>query len=250
MNVCHPPGEHHSSSLVDPGLPHPAPCALVLLRTSTRCSSTELARLLSSERHLQDSKNRVVTLRFRGVSRPSVSGATVRASTDHHRFLGVQSARRHPLESGPPCVATWRASRFRRSRVARFESSEESSHRSVCCSSLELWATADASSSCDVRTVCAPTSRVSPDRPGTPVAAFQPHRPNRLVRPEGASEGNPARMRGLGVDLRRDSLRRATTPRTTPPKRTIARSRCRPLGRFESACSMQTPLINTHPEVG
>lgn len=100
LSVCHPPGGHHSSSPVHPGLPHPAPYAHALASASTRCSSTELVRLLSSEHHLQDSKSRVATPRCLGVSRrrpfPAVAS---RASTDRPRFLGIQSALPHLTRS-------------------------------------------------------------------------------------------------------------------------------------------------------
>lgn len=90
LSVCHPPGGHHPSSPVHPGLPSPAPFALALSSASTRCSSTELVRLLSSEHHLQDSKSRVATPRCLGVSRHLPSPASAyRASNDRPRFLGI-----------------------------------------------------------------------------------------------------------------------------------------------------------------
>lgn len=217
MNVCHPPGDHHPSSPVHPGLPHPAPFALVLSRTPARCSSTELARLISSERHLQDSKNRVVSPRFLGVARPRLLPASpVCASTDHHRFLGVQSARWPHSSIGPPRVATLRASRITLANdvapLSWFVRRVPIPFRRVC-SSLEPWATSG-----DPHCLATASSAFAPT-PGFPRLPPRVLPASRL--PSRGDSPGPKAVRGRphnecvvwDARLRRDSLRCASTTR-------------------------------------
>jgi hypothetical protein len=175
LSVCHPPGGHHPSSPVHPGLPHPAPCALVLSRTSTRCSSTELARLLSSERHLQDSKSGVVPPRCLGVAWPRPLPASTVAHRSPKSDFSV-SARARSLTQG-----IGRAVLPRRSaRIVRRVPSPSDRDAAFVTSTSALGDIQRPSSPLRAsRPPSLPTRQVSPARPSQPPEAFQPPSPAR-----------------------------------------------------------------------
>lgn len=250
LNVCHPPGEHHSSSLVDPGLPHPAPCARVLPRhfdallLDRACSASFIRASptgFKEQGGYTSFPRRLPAVPF--PARPFARRLTTTDFSASSRRVGIHSSPVRPVF--PPGV------RRVSEEVASLGLNRPKSPLTAPCvaalsspgqpPTLHRLAT--------LRTACAPTPWVSPDRLGTPVAAFQPHRPNRLVRPEGASEGDPARMRSLRVILRRESLRCATTSRTTTLRRGSSLGRPVYHPRVSSRLIRRKHHSSKHPEV-